>query len=331
MSQPTRDEVAKRAGVSTATVSRVLNHRGGTLVSEKLRARVLAVAEEIGYHPNGIARALATGKTHIVALWAPDCFTPFYALVGRHVAQQGVLRHYQVLVNSKLHYVGSHDHTSPFFPWHVDGVLACDIHLQQNPIASGYTRNTPLVGLGTFHETSYDFVGVDLAGGTAQAIRHLVNLGCRRIAYMRNEEATPVRDPRTRAYLEVMQEAGLEPEAIRLPNQQRSVARRVIVDYVRAYRLPEAIFCINDEVAIGCSRGLHDLGARLPEDVALVGCDGLPELEYLETPISTIAHPVETMCETAWHFLERRIQDPTAPIQQTTLPTRLVIRASSNR
>jgi LacI family transcriptional regulator len=331
MDRPTRNEVAKLAGVSTATVSRVLNNLDGTPVSDKLRARVLAAVEEIGYRPNGAARALASGRTHIVALWAADCFTPFYAMIGRHVAQQGVKRHYQVLVNSLRHYVGDEDHASPSSSWHVDGVLACDSYTRLNRISSLYKLSTPVVGLGTFHDTAHDFVGVDLYTGATQAMHHLLGPGCRRVAYLHNDEATYVRDPRTRAYMDTMQEAGLETECIALPGQQRPVARQTIVDYVRACGLPEAIFCINDDVAIGCYRGLRELGVRCPDDVALVGCDGLPELEYLDIPLSTIIHPVENLCEQAWDFLERRIQEPSAPIQQITLPTQLVIRASSQR
>src|SRR6185437_15426862 len=112
------------------------------------------------------------------------------------------------------------------------------------------------------------------------------------VAYQHNKKATYERDTRTRAYIDVLKEAGLEPETISLPNQRREIARRTIVDYVGACGVPEAIFCINDDVAIGCCRGLHDLGVRIPDDTALLGCDGLPELDYLETPISTIAAPV---------------------------------------
>jgi LacI family transcriptional regulator len=301
------------------------------VVSDQLRARVLAVAAEIGYKPNVAARALASGRTHCVAWWAADCFTPFYSQVGRYVAQRGVRHHYHVMVNSLHHHVSDPLQSAQFLPWHVDGVLVCDIHPTESLIPSLYDAATPIVAMGTFHDSENDFVGIDLYEGTVLAIRHLLRPGCRRVAYLCNREATRVRDPRSRAYFDVLQEAGLPPECIPLPDQQRPAARQTIVEYVRAHGLPEAIFCTNDDIALGCYRGLQDLGVRLPEDVALVGCDGLPELEYLETPISTIAPPVETMCELAWDFLERRIENPSLPMQTTTLPTQLVARASSLR
>jgi LacI family transcriptional regulator len=291
----------------------------------------LTVVEEIGYKPNGAARALRSGRTHIIAWWAADCFTPFYAQVGRYVAQQSIRRHYHLMIHSRQHYVNDPLQASTFMPWRVDGVLGYDIHAKDGLLTSLYDADTPIVTLGAFHDEGSDFVGVDLYAGAVQAMQHLLHPGCRRIAYMYNEEATPARDPRSQAYRDVMREAGLEPERLRLPDHQRLHAQQAIVAYVGARGLPEAIFCINDDVALGCYRGLCDLGVRIPDDVALVGCDGLSELEFMPTPISTIVHPVEAMCEQAWDFLERRIEDSSLPLQTAIWPAQLVVRASSLR
>ena len=339
----TRDEVALRAGVSAATVSRVLNSRSGTTVSEVLRTKVHLAAKQIGYRPNSIARALVTGKTYSVAAWAMDSFTPYYSMIGRYIAQQALSRHYQVLLNSLEHYADDLSPVFSSFSRQVDGILACDIEsartvpssspngVSLDHIRSLYGALTPRVSMGVFHTDLEDFVGIDLYQSTVEAIQHLIRPGCRRIAYMRNNAATSVRDARTRAYEDVMHEAGLDCEYIKITNQQRHVARQMIVEYVREFGLPEGIFCINDDVALGCYRGLCDLGVRLPEDIALVGCDGLSELEYLETPISTIVQPLEGMVEQAWEFLELRMQNPATPVQQRTLSAKLTIRASSLR
>lgn len=322
-------DLARHVALSKGSVSRILNGKGNAF-SEQTRQRVLAAAEEMGYRPHGVARALATGRTHLVALWAQNCFTPFYALVGENVARQGALRHYQVMVNSRIHYVEEPGLTASF-PTSIDGALFCDIQRSDRMASPLYRSNLPCVGMGVFHDTHMDLVEVDLYRGAVRALEHLLAPGCRRVAMVRNAEATRERDPRTRAYEDVLQAAGLPTEFINLSGQRRSEAREAIGPYVQAKGLPGALLCINDDVAIGCYRGLRDLGARLPEDVALVGCDGIGELEYLDTPISTIAVPVETMCRLAWDFLERRLQEPTAPIQQTTLEAELVVRASSRR
>jgi LacI family transcriptional regulator len=310
----------------------VLNHGGGPPVSAQLRARVLAAVEELGYKPNGAARALASGRTQVVAWWAADCFTPFYAQLGRHVVQQGLRRHYHVMVNSWRHYDRDAFETLHKMSLQVDGLLVSDLNPAYGLMGSLYDVATPLVTMGAMHQdANYDCVGVDLYTGAVQAVEHLLRPGCRRVAYLCNAEATRERDPRTRAYLDVMQAAGYAPECLSLPDQQRLHARQAIVAYSAAHGLPEAIFCINDEVAIGCYRGLCDLGVRIPDDVALVGCDGLSDTEFMETPISTIVYLVEPMCQQAWDFLQRRIEEPCAPRQVATWPTQLVVRASSLR
>jgi LacI family transcriptional regulator len=192
-----------------------------------------------------------------------------------------------------------------------------------------YGRSTPLVGMGIHHSEEHDYVGVDIRAGTARAVRHLLEPGRTRVAYMFNRESGLGQDPRSDAYTQTMQEAGLEPEYILLPEQSRVGARCGIADYVGACGCPEAIFCINDQVALGCYRGLIDIGVRIPDDVALVGCDGMEDTEYLEKPMTTIVLPVREMCRLAWEYLECRIEDHTAPLRQTTLDTRLAIRESS--
>jgi LacI family transcriptional regulator len=93
--------------------------------------------------------------------------------------------------------------------------------------------------------------------------------------------------------------------------------------------LPEAFFCHNDDIAMGVYRGLVDLGIKIPDDSALVGCDGIEDAEYLETPLSTIVQPIAEMCRHAFQLLERRISDPTSPIQEVHLYPDFVIRQSS--
>ena len=330
MYRQTRDDVAKLAGVSTATVSRVINQNGAP-VSEELRNRVLAVADQLGYRPNLAARALVTGKTRLVAMWASDCYTPYYSMLGKQMALRWEQRHYQVIASSRRHFSNASDLIVPTTAWQVDGLLLLDTASLDPSVLSLYKPGIPRVSVGVFHEDTRDLVEVDLYIGARQALTHLMSPGCRRIAYMHNEESSTFRDPRSRAYRDLLREAGLEGIHITIPNQERQTARTAIKDHVREHGLPEAIFCVNDDVALGCYRGLLDLGVRIPDDVALVGCDGLPELEYLETPISTLVSPVEALCEYGWKFLERRIEEPDTPVQQITLPTQLVIRESSRR
>jgi LacI family transcriptional regulator len=125
----------------------------------------------------------------------------------------------------------------------------------------------------------------------------------------------------------------LKPEFIYYPltEQQRTIARQLIQDYIREHGCPEAIFCHSDDVALGIYRGLCDMKIRVPEDVALVGCDGIQDTEYLECPLTTLVQPVAAMCATAWQFLIQRMDHAATKTQKTKLKPKLVIRASSVR
>jgi LacI family transcriptional regulator len=104
--------------------------------------------------------------------------------------------------------------------------------------------------------------------------------------------------------------------------------RHAVTEYVREHGPPDGIFCHNDDFAIGAYRALRDMGLRIPDDVALVGCDNLEETAYLDVPLSTIAVPTEELCRTGWEFLYRRMHDPSAPLQCAILQPQLVVRAS---
>jgi DNA-binding LacI/PurR family transcriptional regulator len=166
-----------------------------------------------------------------------------------------------------------------------------------------------------------------------EAMEHLIGAGYRRIAH-----ATFVTEDRPGAnrragYLKAMQQAGLRPEFVHYPvsDQQRPVTRRLIQEYIQAHGRPEALFCHSDDVALGMYRGLCDLRLRVPHDVALVGCDGIQDTEYLECPLSTIVQPVAEMCAAAWKFLLARLEKPRGQLQRLTLSPKLAIRVSSIR
>jgi DNA-binding LacI/PurR family transcriptional regulator len=125
----------------------------------------------------------------------------------------------------------------------------------------------------------------------------------------------------------------LKPEFLyySLSEQQRPLVRSLIRDYIQKQGCPDAIFCHSDDVAIGIYRGLCDLDLNVPEEVALVGCDGIQDCEYLETPLTTIVQPVTEMCAVAWDFLRRRVESPKIKRQGTVLKPKLVVRKSSDK
>jgi LacI family transcriptional regulator len=195
---------------------------------------------------------------------------------------------------------------------------------------SGYP---PIVGMGgiNYRSDAMDTVGIDLAGGARAAVQHLLDVGCCRIAYVAERMPDAGGEARHDSYTRVVERAGQPTEVILTGTQFRADVRRRLRDYLGEHGCPDGLFCTNDEVALGAYRALCDLGIRVPDDVALVGCDGIEDTEYLERPLTTIVQPVDQMCALAWQFLQRRIDDPSLPWQHALLAPQLVIRDSSRR
>jgi LacI family transcriptional regulator len=211
-----------------------------------------------------------------------------------------------------------------------DGIIACDVAYPGNRYADQLHKpGVPLVGIGFNHPTDCDFVNIDLAHGATLAVQHLLSLGCKRIAFMGHDPTAQSMDRRARTYGTILHESGLDTEWIVIGGHRRNLARAAIGAYISENGLPEAIFCINDEVAVGCYRGLADAGIEVPRDVLLVGFDGIVETEYQRCPITTVAAPLRKMCGLAWDFLEDRLREPDRAYQQVVLKPELVIREST--
>ncbi|MCC6730258.1 MAG: LacI family DNA-binding transcriptional regulator [Chthonomonadales bacterium] len=323
---PTIKDIARQLGLSSATVSRALHDADSPFVSAETRRRVREAAERLGYLPNPTGRALVTGRTNLVSLWINDPYTPYYALIGHHLQVESERRGYQPVVRGvSTQSQGAIDWQAP--DGLAEGILVVDVNdpLERFLRARPAFRR-PLVAMGSLCTTKVDHVRIDLYRGSVEAVEHLVATRSGRIVALMYAE----RDPRTEAYRDVMGRAGREPDVVPIPDEARATNRRRVRDYIEARGCPGALFCQNDDVALAAYRAALDCGLRVPDDVALVGCDGIEDTEYLEVPLSTVVHPVGEMVALAWRFLERRMADPSALPQSAVLPSRLLVRASSS-
>lgn len=320
----TAKQIARHLGISTSTVSRVLNGRGEGFISEATRQRVLEAASELGYRPHHAARALVTGRTHTIALWMYSLCTSFDACLA-HLMQQVFYRNNYLCLIVPEDYIDAPMHPAD---GQVDGIIAHECIRSVRAFLQT-SSSIPLVSIGCYYATDCDHVGIDLFAGTVEALHHLLGTGRRRIAYLVNTSSYHAGEPRGDAYRSVMEQAGLPVDTISVADQSRWRTYDAVKQYLQHHKVPDAIFCHNDHMAMACYRCLHDMGIRVPDDVALVGCDGLEETEFWETPLSTIVQPLEEMCRIAWSFLQMRMQQPDIPIRQAVLKPRLVVRASS--
>jgi LacI family transcriptional regulator len=328
----TIQDIALRLQLSPATVSRVLNRRADSFISEATRKRVLKAAAEMGYRPNRAARALATGTTHLVLLATSRARSPYYTKVMYQLQDELRRDGYDLIMGQ----MGRDDEEGLNAPglseWPSDGIIAVDVLAHLRPyLQNSLLLNTPFLRLGNTGEKTTDYVALDLYSGAVEAVQHLAAIGCRRIGYLTGQGGGHAGDARYDAYTASMRELGREPECILCPCETKSAARAALHEYAQKHGCPDGIFCFNDDLALAGYRALCDLRRRVPEDVALVGCDGIEDIEYLETPLTTLALPVEQMCALAWEYLKRRMADPAAPLQQTIMKPHLEIRASSRR
>ncbi len=324
----TQEQIARKLGVSRQLVTFAL--AGYPQVSEASRRKILAAAREMGYRPNPHARALKRGRTGIVALWVPDQISSHYNHVAREMNTL-VKQARQELILSE---VASAEAEAILSHVPVDGVFAVDTAPQARAyLKEPPSRSVPLINMGAERCDGTDNVLVDLTSGTCEVMAHLLAQGFRRIAHMTYVRENCPGEARRKGYVQAMHEAGLPTEFIYYPLslQQRPIARQLIQDYIRQHGCPEAIFCHSDDVAIGVYRGLCDLKIRVPEQVALVGCDGIPDTEYLECPLTTLVQPVVAMCASAWQLFRQRQEHPSSKRQTVVLRPKLEIRASSQR
>jgi len=326
----TRKDVAAAAGVSQSTVSFVINGRMDIAIPESTRQRVLAVVKELGYTPNKAARALVTGHSNIIVLSIPSIGSPYFANLIE-------LMHAQLLRDGYDMVIGPYrpEEKHKRLIWDLNGLVADGAIMWGMPADPEMLHkmteslNIPLVVINVLPSDGFDSVFIDLYSAAREAVGDLLKSGRNRTvlltASLMNFEGERRRD----AYMDAVQSAGLEPVIIEIPIITRTCAREYISDYITSNGCPDAIFCSSDDLAIGVYHGLRQLGLKIPDDVAIAGCDDLEEVKYFDVPVSSIEQPVEEMCRIAWQFLQNRIKDRSLSLQTATLPAKYIRRESS--
>ena len=327
-------DVAKRANVSHATVSRVLNNVDVPIAAET-RLLVRHIADELGYRPNRAARALATGRTQSIALWTVNLRSAYYSNVIYYTHEEVIRHDYEMLISSARMTDDMSIDTFKLLTWPVDGILAVDLPRGTIPgLKDSLIGGKPFVNIGAYVHTETDYVLVDFEAQAADAIRHLASVGCRRIAYLVpdwfdwfNES----HDARMEGYKTAMRELGRKPEFILTYDEKREAVPPALNAYLNANECPDGLFCYNDDMAIAAYPIFRERGIRIPDDIAVVGCNGIRDTSYLHPALTTIVQPLQQVCATAWSFLKQRIEDPSMPLQQIVVAARLDIRGSSRR
>jgi DNA-binding LacI/PurR family transcriptional regulator len=331
--RPTRDDVARHANISGATVSRVLSGRADHAISPNTRARVLEAAKELGYVPNSAARALTSGKTGIVGFWVSLEYSRYRA---------HVMDHMRTLLRGSEFAMAVSDVDEEYNILHtfdralrvpVDGIIAFDNSASVGDFTREYDRlapSIPFVSMGAYWSELKSYVAVDLRQGADNAMQHLLGLGRKQIAYVVPWTSDLIdAGPRFEAYQSALLQAGLPARTVAVESVAFRHVKVAMDELVRTKSVPDALLCMNDETAIWSAQALADQGVKIGKDVAIVGFDGIEETAACPVPITTVRQPIEEMCRTAWNFLQVQMEDSSAPPQQAALVPTLVIREST--
>jgi DNA-binding LacI/PurR family transcriptional regulator len=323
----TMRDVARQAGVSIKTVSRVVNGQGE--ISDVTRQRVLDIISETGFQPNTLARGLVSGSTLSVGLIVSDISDPFYAELARGVENVAKQHSYSVfLCNTDGNPQNEVDYINALAAKQVDGMMLCSTRLSDEQLTAIIPRHK-LVVMTPRQLSGCTTVTIDGASGLYRITNHLIALGHRVIGHV---GARPhQRFGREMGYRRALLEHGISPDerwVAQLPEagleQGRLAARRLLE------RSPEltALTCFNDVVAVGALRACADLGRSVPQDVAVVGFDDIPLAMMVNPALTTLNIPRyrlgQTMMElllkviaAGGHYEERIIVEPELVIRES--------------
>lgn len=332
----TLKDIAREAGVSVATVSKVLRDEPETFIGASTREKVAAAARRMGYRQNLHARSLRTGKSELIGLMAFDVNIRVALLRLQAVDQAVRARGYRTAVWSASGQVDAEQRALDECQSHMaDGLIL--VHPSAALAAAALQplleAGTPIVTLEPVPGVALDCITVDRKHGTYLAVRHLLEVGHRRIALLHGDQRYETDRGRTAGYLQAYAEAGLEVD--------RSLWVEAGAGYRSGYETAKrlmarragqtAVFCNNDEIAIGAMRAFREAGLRVPEDLAVVGFDDLEVAEFAAVPLTTVSQPIAEQARMAVDRLFQRIEQPGEEFAPETrlLPPTLVIRESS--
>ncbi|WP_091452370.1 LacI family DNA-binding transcriptional regulator [Micromonospora inyonensis] len=330
--RPTLEAVARRAGVSRATVSRVVN--GSTTVAEPIRAAVHQAVAELGYVPNLAARSLVTQRTDSIALIMPEAATRVFSDdqvfpgIIRGVSQELEAADKQLVLMLAGSPAGRERVERYTSGRHVDGVLFASLH-GADPLPARLARlGIPVVcsgrGLG---DSPVPYVDVDHVGGVTRAVRYLIESGRRRIATIAGPQDMVAGIERLTGYRDTVVAAGL-PELVAYGDFTRESGAAAMRQLLTEHPDLDAVFAASDLMAHAALRTLREAGRRVPQDVAVIGFDDIETAAYTEPPLTTVRQPILELGRAGTRQVLRIAAGETVE-PALILPTELVLRASA--
>lgn len=333
MTDLTLEDIARLAGVSRSTVSRVVNDHPN--VKADVRKRVMEVIQNTGFHPNLAARTLAMQRSSIIGLVLPrsasSFFTdPYFPRLTQGVAQACNRSNYAL----GLFLVGTKEDEEKIYPrvsrkGFLDGVLVQSGQIGEQLIDRLILARMPLVILGRpFYPDQVSYIDVDNVSASYEAVSHLIRLGRQRIATITGGTDSTVGLDRKQGYLKALIEQGHVVDECLVVEGDFTEERGYTAMQELLSARPDAVFCASDIMAIGAMRAVREAGLRIPDDIAFVSFDDLPLATIPDPKLTTVRQPIYRFGFRAVEILIDLIENGIKPPRRVIMETEMVIRES---
>jgi LacI family transcriptional regulator len=326
-------DVARRAKVSTATVSRTINQV--STVDAQMAKRVWKAIEELGYYPNRSARTLVSGRSHVFGLIVSEITNPFFPEIVQTFETLAVEQQYEILLTSTIHDPKRMElAVRRMIESRVDGVAILTFGMEETLLEHLRFRNLPLVFVDIGPRAPrVSNIRVDYADGIRQAVQHLAALRHERIAFITGPFRLKSAMARKTAFEAAMREIGLpvRPGFIVEGDHRLEGGKKGLQMLWEVRERPTALMCSNDMTAIGVMREAFELGIKLPEDLSVVGFDDIRIAEFMTPPLTTIQMSQSELARLAFEALLKEVkrETPSPEGSEYVLKTRLVLRSST--
>ncbi|WP_422122477.1 LacI family DNA-binding transcriptional regulator [Planococcus sp. X10-3] len=321
-------EVAKQAGISVATVSRVLNGNG--YVKESTREKVLQVIKEMDYVPNSIAISLNNKKTRTIGLLLPDITNPFFAELAKGVEQVAKEKGYTVILcNSYEDQQNEIEHVQMLEQKFIDGLIMASNTFSPEQLSR---IKVPVVLIDRVMEEHISSVTSKNYDGAILAMNHLLDHGCKKIAHICGPLSIVTAKQRLQGYLDVAKEQKWFAESlIENGNYEIESGFSATIKLLQGNPDIDGIFAGNDLMAVGCLKALHSLKRKVPEEIAVIGFDGINFSKITIPELTTIAQPIIEMGLVATSIIIDQIEGTLTENVVRELEIKIIERESTKR
>jgi LacI family transcriptional regulator len=322
--------VADKAGVSTATVSRVFNDSAP--VDDETKKRVVQVAKQLHYTPNWVGRSLSTRRSYAIGLLLPDLYGEFFSEIIRGADETAQKNHYHLLVSSSHNDRQEIEAALQMTRGRVDGLVIMSPGIDAQTLQRNLPHTLPVLLLNCYvRGHSVDSINIDNFGGSYRMINHLLSHGHQRVAMIKGPGRNYDAAERFRGYREALRDSGAKHEAaLELEgNFSESSGFDAVRILLKQGGRPDAIFAANDATAVGALSALQEAGVHVPNEIALAGFDDIPIARYLTPALSTVHAGISKLGELAIEKVLHAVRSKNIHEKEQALsPAEVVIRES---